>query len=62
MDYVPAADLLSGGRQYIVNGTLLPCWSWHPARTVNAVKTLAEQHIGEIEASRAAYDDRTTAG
>jgi DNA-binding HxlR family transcriptional regulator len=29
---------------------------------VNAIKTWAEEHIGEIEASRAAYDSRTTAG
>jgi DNA-binding HxlR family transcriptional regulator len=29
---------------------------------VNAVKTWAEEHIGEIEASRAAYDDHITAG
>jgi DNA-binding HxlR family transcriptional regulator len=27
---------------------------------VNAVKSWAEEHIGEIEASRAAYDRRTT--
>ena len=28
---------------------------------VNAVKTWAEEHIGEIEASRASYDGRTAA-
>jgi DNA-binding HxlR family transcriptional regulator len=28
---------------------------------VNAVKTWAEQHIGEIQASRTAYDSRTAA-
>ena len=28
---------------------------------VNAVKTWSEQHIGEIQASRAAYDGRTAA-
>jgi hypothetical protein len=28
---------------------------------VNAIKAWAEQHIGEIEASRAAYDSRTAA-
>ncbi len=28
MEYVPTADRLSDGRQYIVDGTLLPCWSW----------------------------------
>ncbi|MGH7867740.1 MAG: transposase family protein [Candidatus Dormibacteraceae bacterium] len=31
-DYVPTADELDAGTQYIVDGTLLPCWSWaaHP--------------------------------
>jgi DDE superfamily endonuclease len=30
--FVPVADELVPGRQYIVDGTLLPCWSWaaHP--------------------------------
>ena len=30
--YVPTADELDAGKQYIVDGTLLPCWSWtaHP--------------------------------
>jgi hypothetical protein len=30
--YVPGADDLDGRTQYIVDGTLLPCWSWasHP--------------------------------
>ena len=27
-EYVPAADDLDGRTQYIVDGTLLPCWSW----------------------------------
>ena len=27
-DYVPTADELDAGTQYIVDGTLLPCWSW----------------------------------
>ncbi len=26
--YVPTADELNPGTQYIVDGTLLPCWSW----------------------------------
>ena len=26
--YVPTADELRPGRQYIVDGTLVPCWSW----------------------------------
>ena len=31
-EYVPVADDLDGRTQYIVDGTLLPCWSWasHP--------------------------------
>ena len=31
-EYVPTADDLDGQTQYIVDGTLLPCWSWtsHP--------------------------------
>src|SRR5512133_3505624 len=30
--FVPVAEELAPGRQYIVDGTLLPCWSWatHP--------------------------------
>jgi hypothetical protein len=30
--HVPTADQLDGPTQYIVDGTLLPCWSWasHP--------------------------------
>ncbi len=28
LEYVPTADGLVGGRQFIVDGTLLPCWSW----------------------------------
>src|SRR5829696_1743394 len=26
--YVPTADELDERKQYIVDGTLLPCWSW----------------------------------
>lgn len=31
-DFVPTADELGDGTHYIVDGTLLPCWSWraHP--------------------------------
>lgn len=30
--WVPSAEELDGGSQYVVDGTLLPCWSWaaHP--------------------------------
>ena len=27
-EYVPTADDLDGKTQYIIDGTLLPCWSW----------------------------------
>ena len=27
-DYVPTADDLDGKTQYIIDGSLLPCWSW----------------------------------
>jgi Helix-turn-helix of DDE superfamily endonuclease len=32
LDYVPTAHELDAGTCYIVDGTLLPCWSWraHP--------------------------------
>src|SRR5208282_1612944 len=31
-EFVPTADDLDPGTQYIIDGTLLPCWSWaaHP--------------------------------
>lgn len=29
--YVPTAEELRAGRQYLVDGTLLPCWSWASA-------------------------------
>jgi len=28
LEYIPTADDLDGSRQFIVDGTLLPCWSW----------------------------------
>lgn len=28
MEFIPAADTLRDGRQFIIDGTLLPCWSW----------------------------------
>jgi len=28
-EYVPVAEDLDPRNQYIVDGTLLPCWSWH---------------------------------
>jgi hypothetical protein len=32
IDYVPVAEDLDLRTQYIVDGTLLPCWSWHGQR------------------------------
>jgi DDE superfamily endonuclease/Helix-turn-helix of DDE superfamily endonuclease len=28
MEFIPSADSLSHGQQFIIDGTLLPCWSW----------------------------------
>src|SRR6185437_12431559 len=28
MEHIATADRLGDGRQYIMDGTLLPCWSW----------------------------------
>jgi hypothetical protein len=28
-DYVPTADELEASTQYVIDGSLLPCWSWH---------------------------------
>jgi hypothetical protein len=28
IEFAPTADSLSGGKQYIIDGTLFPCWSW----------------------------------
>jgi hypothetical protein len=28
MDFIPSADSLVHGKQFIIDGTLLPCWSW----------------------------------
>jgi hypothetical protein len=35
LDYVPTAHEIDAGTCYIVDGTLLPCWSWqaHPERS-----------------------------
>jgi len=36
--YVPVADDLDSRTQYIVDGTLLPCWSWHGQRQLYSGK------------------------
>lgn len=42
--YVPTAEDLEDGRPYIVDGTLLPCWSW---------ASNPELHSGEAQDHRA---------
>ena len=37
-EYVPVAEDLDSRRQYIVDGTLLPCWSWHDQRQLHSGK------------------------
>ncbi len=38
VDSVPVADDLDPRTQYIVDGTLLPCWSWHGQRQLYSGK------------------------
>jgi hypothetical protein len=38
LDYVPTADELDAGTCYIVDGTLLPCWSWRAYRELYSGK------------------------
>ena len=40
-EYVPVADDLDPRTQYIVDGTLLPCWSWHGQRQLYSGKHTA---------------------
>jgi hypothetical protein len=37
-DYVPVAEDLDSQNQYIIDGTLLPCWSWHGQRQLYSGK------------------------
>jgi DDE superfamily endonuclease len=37
-EYVPVAEDLDPSTQYIVDGTLLPCWSWHDQRQLYSGK------------------------
>ena len=37
-DYVPVAEELDSRTQYIVDGTLLPCWSWRGQRQLYSGK------------------------
>jgi hypothetical protein len=36
--FVPTAEDLDPGTQYIYDGTLLPCWSWHEHRELYSGK------------------------
>jgi hypothetical protein len=38
VDYVPVAEDLDSQTQYIVDGALLPCWSWHGQRQLYSGK------------------------
>ena len=40
-DYVPVAEDLDSQTQYIVDGALLPCWSWHGQRQLYSGKHTA---------------------
>jgi DDE superfamily endonuclease len=37
--FVPTADDLDHTAQYVVDGTLLPCWSWLPTRSCTPANT-----------------------
>ena len=51
--YVPTADELDDRKQYLVDGTLLPCWSWagHPELYSGKHKTtgLKVQVVGTLD-------------
>lgn len=51
--YVPTADELDDRKQYVVDGTLLPCWSWsaHPGLYSGKHKTtgLTVQVLGTLD-------------
>jgi len=38
MEYIPTADSLGGGKQYIIDGTLFPCWSWRSRKDLYSGK------------------------
>ena len=58
--HVPVAEDLDRGAQYIIDGTLLPCWSWrdHPKLYSGKHKTtglnvqVACDHYGLFELER----------
>src|SRR2546430_7799981 len=42
-EFVPTADDLDPDAQYILDGTLLPCWSW------SGQKERSEEHTSELQ-------------
>ena len=59
--FVPTADELDDGQQYVVDGTLLPCWSWasHPELYPGKHKTtgMNVQVAGTLDARLAWISD-----
>jgi hypothetical protein len=56
---VPVAEDLSSQAHYIVDGTLLPCWSWaaHPRVTLAGVRLLPHQHPVDLGLPGSPVDD-----
>ena len=51
-DLVPTADDLDPAEQLIIDGTLLPCWSWHDHRELYSGKHRTTGHnAGETKTS-----------
>jgi hypothetical protein len=48
--YIPTADELDGKLQYIVDGTLLPCWSWAlaPGAVLGQVQDHRHERTGSL--------------
>ena len=49
MEYVPTADRLVDGRQYVVDGTLLPCWSWASRKDLYSGKHVCHERWRSLE-------------
>ena len=49
MEYVPTADRLGDGRQYVVDGTLLPCWSWASRQDLYSGKHVCHERWRSLE-------------
>ena len=46
--YVPTGDDLDPGEQLIIDGTLLPCWSWHDHRELYSGKHHTTGHNVQV--------------